>query len=145
MNIVDMKGFKAVGFQVQGDWQTLPEVMPKKWEEFYKKSGSIKNKVKEGYMDISLSETDGVYTQFICAEVSDFDEIPDGFACKEIPEGKYLHYTHTVRVEEIYASFEEMYSFAEAHGHKVTGFKIDYGYEEGGTESEHELYIRVIE
>ena len=145
MNIIEMKDFLAVGLQVQGDWQTLPEVMPKKWEEFYEKAGDIKNKVKDSYMDICLQEIEGIYTQFICAEVTELEELPEGFVALEIPGGKYFHYTHTVRVEEIYASFEEMHSYAEAHGHKATGFKIDYGYKEGGTESEHELYIRVVE
>ncbi len=145
MQIIEKPGFMAVGVKVQGDFETLQEIMPAAWEDFYKSAKEIKHKLNEVYMDICLQEVEGVYTQFICAEVSSFEEIPVGMTYLEISEDKYLHYIHTADIMEIAASFEEMYSYSEARGYTADSFKIDYGYKEGSTETEHELYLRVIE
>lgn len=143
MEIVEKKGFKAVGIQVVAEWEQLFTEMPKKWKNFKQRLHEIKRRKNDVMMDISRSEESGVYVQLICVEVDEFEDVPQDMATLRLPGQKYIHHRHEGVVEKIAATFGEMYDWAEKEGIDAGMLKIDYGYLPDGSEEYHDLYIRV--
>lgn len=142
MKIVERKSFKAVGIKVSAVWEDLWTEMPRAWATFISRHEEIRNRVNDRFMDVSLEETDGRYTQFICAEVSSIAEVPSGMEGVEFPAQKYVYLRHTGSLPEIAESFGKMYEWADSAGISTDEFKLDEGYTKDGTEDGHDLFIR---
>ncbi|MEL7833284.1 GyrI-like domain-containing protein [Fodinibius sp. Rm-B-1B1-1] len=144
MEIIDTKGFTVIGIKVQAKWDDLHEKMPKVWQEFRKRLEEVSERKNDIMMDISLDESDGVYTQLIGVEVEGDTEIPDGMTKIIIPSQKYVYYEHEGDVSKIAESFGKMYDWAEQQNIDVGDFKIDVGYRRDSSDRAHELYVKVV-
>jgi predicted transcriptional regulator YdeE len=143
MEVIEKAGFKAVGIQVVADWQGLHKEMPITWQIFKQRIDEISDRRADQLIDISLKYEGGLYTQIICVEVQDFDRVPDGMVTCFIPTQKYIHYYHEGTLQEIAQAFGKMYKWADEHNYKADEFKIDYGYLQNGSETGHDLYVRI--
>lgn len=144
MEVVLKEKFTVVGVLVQGTWEELPTKMRQEWSTFFDRALSIPNRVNEYALDISLSVDNGVYTQLICAEVSEAAQIPNGMVFREIPAQYCIYYRHQGALEQIADSFGKMYQWAKAQGLEALDFKIDHGYTSDGSEDGHDLYLAII-
>lgn len=143
MKIIHKDSFKVVGIKVIAGWDELWEEMPRAWLNFFKRSGDIKNKVNNTFIDISLDKRDDKYTQLICAEVSEFGDIPSDMEVVTVPKQQYIYHRHTGTLQEIASSFGKMYDWAAEHEHDAGDFKIDVGYTKDRSESGHDLFVRI--
>ncbi len=135
---------KVIGIKVSGEWEALWLAMPQAWQEFRARAQEIRNRVNSYFIDLSLGQDDGIYTQFICAEVSEISMVPLGMTSLQIPRQTYLHCRHDGPLEDIATSFGAIYQWARTNGLVAEEFKIDEGYTQDGRHEEHELYVRVV-
>lgn len=143
MELVTRQGFKVVGIRVVADWEGLWVEVPRAWAAFIERHEEIGRRAGGGFIDLSQGEKGGEYTQLICAEVEEFGEIPAGMVGLEVPTGRYIRHRHEGSVQEIAASFGEMYAWAREHGVAAGAFKVDQGYTKDGREQGHDLYVGV--
>lgn len=144
MQIVKKAGFKVVGVQVSARWNQLWELMPDAWDDFVTRCADIKHRVSHAFMDVTLRRRDDEFTQLICCEVTDFDDVPPGMVALEIPPQEYIHLRHDGPIARITAAFGDMHDWAYARDYTLDDFKFDAGYVTDGSEHEHDLYVRVI-
>lgn len=143
MQILTLGPLKLIGLTVTAGWDALWTEMPQAWRSLFARGHEIPNRVALPYMDVSLEQRDGVYTQLLAAEVSALAPVPDGMVALEIPEQTYLAYRHAGALPEIASAFGAMYDWAEQNGVALDAFKLDIGYLPDGTEPCHDLFIRV--
>lgn len=143
VQLVERHAIKVVGIKVVAPWKDLWTEVPKAWSVLRARSGEIRSRVSDVFMDVSLDETSGTYTQLVSAEVSSLEGVPDAMVALEIPAGRYLHLRHEGALDEIPGSFGRMFDWAEQEGLRADAFKLDEGYTQGGAEREHDLYVRV--
>ncbi len=143
MEIVQKSAFKVVGIPVIATWDELWTEVPAAWEEVLSRQAEIRNRINALFLDISLNKEGDLYTQLVCAEVSQFEHIPPGMIVWEIPDQRYLHHRHEGTLKEIAGSFGQMYQWAAENNTSVDDFKVDCGYTFAGHEREHDLYVRV--
>ncbi len=145
MQVVYKDKFSVVGIVITGKWDELATKMRAAWKTFFDQSSAILNTIGDYAFDISLAEDDGVYTQLICKEVSNIEEIPPGMVAKEIPPQAYIYHRHEGDVRQIAESFGKMYAWAVSEGYTVLDLKIDYGYTAQGDETVHDLFLAIKE
>lgn len=146
MKIVQKNAFKVVGIKVEATWEELWTQMPQAWDQFIDRYDEIDNRVEDNcFMDISVEKKGELYTQFICTEVTGFEDIPTNMEILEVPSQKYIFHQHRGTLHEIASSFGEIYAWAEANGHDARDFKIDRGYTPWQSEREHELFVKIVE
>lgn len=144
MEIVRKGPFKVVGIRVVADWESLWTEMPRAWRDFAARHGEIRNRVADTFLDVCAGKSEGKYTQLICAEVSEIEEVPAGMVALEIPSLTCVRYEHHGPLPGIAASFGRMYEWAQRNDHVADEFKLDIGYTLEGTEEQHELFIRLL-
>jgi len=144
MKIVKKEAFKVIGIKVEADWQMLHQVMDKVWERAKERLTEIENRKEDVMMDLSLEVVDGQYTQLVGVEVEGAAITPGGMEEVSIPLQEYIYYQHEGELSGIGQSFGKMYDWAEEHDIEAGDFKIDYGYLPDGSETEHELYVKII-
>ena len=143
MNIVEKDGMSVIGITVARDWQGLIRDMPVKWEEFKSRLTEIKQRKTDIMMDISLEKLEQTYTQCICVEVEQDAEVPKGMEKMVIPSASYLHHKHEGSLVAIAQTFGDMYQYGKEHELALEEMKIDIGYTIQGTETSHDLYIKI--
>lgn len=143
MQIVQKVAFKVVGIPVIATWDELWTEVPAVWEEVLSRQAEIRNRTNALFLDISLNKEDDLYTQLVCAEVSEFEQIPFGMITWEIPDQRYLYHRHEGTLKDIAGSFGQMYQWAAENNYTVDDFKLDCGYTIASHETEHDLYVRV--
>ncbi|WP_208589925.1 GyrI-like domain-containing protein [Gracilibacillus suaedae] len=145
MNIVVKDEMSVIGITITRDWQGLIRDMPVKWEEFKNRLVKIKQRKTDIMMDISLEKHESNYTQCICVEVEQDAEVPEGMEKLVIPSASYLHHKHEGSLVSIAQTFGEMYQYGKKHELALEDVKIDIGYTIQGTETSHDLYIKIKE
>ncbi len=144
MEIIEKNGFAVIGIKVEARWDELHEKMPKAWQKMMQCLDEVSDRQDDVMMNVSLSETDGVYKQLVGVEVAMDAEVPEGMTKVLIPPKKYVWHQHKGGLSEIAESFGKMYDWAEQQNIETGTFKIDYGYRKDGSEKTHDLFIRVI-
>ncbi|WP_163580597.1 GyrI-like domain-containing protein [Gracilibacillus saliphilus] len=143
MNIVEKDEMSVIGITVARDWQGLIRDMPVKWEEFKSRLTEINQRKTDIMMDISLEKLEHTYTQCICVEVEQDAEAPEGLEKMVISSASYLHHKHEGSLVSIAQTFGEMYQYGKEHELALEEMKIDIGYTIQGTETSHDLYIKI--
>lgn len=143
MEIIERDSFTVIGIEVEAPWDELHEKMPKTWQEIKNRLDELSDRKSDVMMDISLDVTDGRYTQLIGVEVEKSASVPDGMEKVEIPAQRYIYHQHEGDLSRIAESFGKMYDWAKEREIETEEFKIDYGYQKDGTETEHALFIKV--
>lgn len=143
MEIIERDSFTVIGIEIEAPWNELHEKVPKAWQEFKNRLNEISDRKNDIMMDISLDVTDGRYTQLIGVKVEKSAAVPGGMKKVEIPTQRYVYHQHEGDLSGIAESFGKMYDWAKEREIGAGEFKIDYGYRKDGTETDHELFIKV--
>jgi len=141
MEIVELGPLKVVGIEVVAPWTELWTAVPRAWETLRARAGEIHHRTSDVFVDVSVEERAGTYRQLVGAEVNSLEHIPEGMTGLEIPARRYLHFRHEGPLEAIAASFGEMYAWGTEHARTLDALKLDFGYNQQGTESGHDLYV----
>lgn len=144
MKIINKDGFAVVGIKVEAEWKELHTKMAESWQQFKERLDEVEDRKNDEMMDISLNESEGVYTQLIGVEVPAEAEVPDGMTKIIIPPKKYVWYQHPGELTKIGESFGKMYEWAEQQGIEIGDFKLDIGYRKDNSEKMHDLFIQVL-
>lgn len=143
MKIVRKKSFEIVGIQVEAEFDDLFTEIPKAWKRFGDRLEEIQHRVGNVMTEISLDVTDSVYTELVGVEVDGNGKVPEGMTAITVPTQTYLHHRHEGSLEKIASTFGEMLDWAKEKGYQTSDFKIDHGYRRDGSESTHDLYVRI--
>lgn len=144
MEIIEKKGFAVIGLKVQAKWDDLHKEMSKAWQKFEKRLEKIPDRKNDMMMDISLEASDGMYTQLIGVEVEKDATVPEGMAMVIIPSQKYVRHRHQGVVSDIADAFGKIYDWSQQQDINVSDFKLDIGYQKDGSETTHDLYVKVV-
>lgn len=109
--IVTISGFKAIGITYFGSNKNGE--IPKLWEAFNKRYKDIQQKNKSmlcyGICD-DMPDSEGRFHYTACAEVEDFDGIPEGMCTKVVPAGKYIMYTYSGSLKNLDSFYSNIFS-----------------------------------
>lgn len=141
--IVERPASLVVGLKVEASWDALWTEMPKAWRTLFARADELADRLDDVFVDVSLAQQDGRYTQLVGAEVRTAKQIPDGMVAVSIPAQRYVAARHVGPLQGIAESFGALYAWAERHGHPVDAFKLDVGYRPDGRETEHMLFVRL--
>ncbi|KAA0546911.1 GyrI-like domain-containing protein [Bacillus sp. BGMRC 2118] len=144
LKIVELDSFKVVGIKVVSHWSGLSVEMPKAWQTIHQRVDELKNRTSPYFYDICLQLVGEEFTQLVGCEVRNLDEIPYNMEGYELPAASYIYVHHTLPVEQMYESFEKMYTWAKEHNYTIdpTDFKIQKTPIDGN--NGHHLYLRII-
>lgn len=144
MEIVRKAAFKVVGLRVRAAADQRWIEMPNAWKTFIGRSAAIPWRIGETFIDVTLGKHDGVAEELLSAEVSQFDTAPEDMTKLEIPAATYLHHRHAGPLHAIATAYGDMVAWARANGCTLDEFKLDFGYTSDGSESAHELYVKIL-
>lgn len=115
--IVERKEFKAIG--MRGKTSLNNNTVPALWMEFVPRMYKVPNRIngKEAFgvceyipdFDPKEFNDDTEFTEFVCVEVDNFSEIPEGMFNKTIPGGKFAKFTHKGRVDTMKSTYDYIY------------------------------------
>lgn len=145
MQFVDRGPLTIVGIRVVAPFRELWTKVPEAWRSLRARSGEIPYHGGGAFIDVSLEEDAGTYTQVVGAEVSALADAPEGMVAVELPPRRYIHYRHEGPVEAIADSFGHMLAWADERGIELDSLKIDVGYTLEGDGTEHDLYVALAE
>ena len=101
--IITRPAMKLVGIASQYDSADLS--LPKLWSAFRPYRDTISNRTKDESFGIYESyEEDGDDVSFVyvcCAQVDNFDDVPDGMITRELPEQLYAKFIHRCAISEL--------------------------------------------
>ncbi|MGM0587422.1 MAG: GyrI-like domain-containing protein [Bacteroidota bacterium] len=143
MKVEQLASFQAVGIKVQSTWNKLSKEMPIAWKKLFRHLPKIEHH-QLPCVDISYELKENLYTQFVAVPVDEVHSYPDFMEVVTVPAMTALHHTHEGDITEIPNAFSEMYEYADNRDWDTNEFKLDFGYTPDGSESSHELYIRLI-
>lgn len=152
--IVELPPFKAVGMGKKVTLKTV-SLIPKLWEEFIPREKEIKKRVNQGityglceYVNMSSFDEDTPYQEFVCCQVSEFKDLPDKMAGKEVAGGKYAVFTHKGSLNNLRKTYDFIYStWLPKSGYELKPTddfeRYDERYVPGDPESEIDIYLPV--
>ena len=141
MDIITLPRMLLIGMEIEASWQDLWIKMPKAWSLLPHRIQDLPHRMGDLMIDVSLGMENDIYHQFICCEVRDASQIPQGLTCILLPEQPYLHHRHEGSLRDIANGFGTLYDYAEGEDIEVTDFKIDVGYRQNRAETPHDLYV----
>lgn len=109
--VINIKEIKAVGMVCFGN-NSKGEI-PQLWDVFNKNYMSIKHKSISGLcygICDDMPDSEGRFHYSACAEVESFEDIAEGMESKVIPEGKYLMYTYSGKLENLNEFYQSIFS-----------------------------------
>ena len=145
MKIVRKEAFEIAGIQVEAEFDDLHSEIPKAWKRLGKQLEEIPHRVGDVMTEISMGAKDGMYTELVGVEVDGNGTLPEEMVTARIPVQTYIHHRHQGPLEEIARTFGKILEWAEEKGYDTADFKIDHGYLREGSESEHDLYVKIEE
>lgn len=95
---------KFVGIGVDTSVQKAPEDCPKVWAEFMKRYKEIKNYVggmKNYGVAVNPNQEECTFRYVAAAEVSEFEDIPEGMEKVDVPEETYLVFIHRGKMDKL--------------------------------------------
>jgi predicted transcriptional regulator YdeE len=144
MRRIQIDGFKAVGIRVEASWNELFREMPEAWFKLFHYLPQIEHH-ELPCVDISFDVHDNIYTQFVSVPITEEGSYPEFMELITVPSMTVLHHVHKGDLTEIPNAFSEMYEYADNRSWETDEFKLDFGYTPDGSETEHDLYIRLIQ
>jgi predicted transcriptional regulator YdeE len=144
MEIVTKESLSIVGFKITCREFELSSEIPKLWKEFKFRARDIKHRKNRNILYVCLGKNGDEYTQLVCAEVSQFQDVPEGMTGIIIPPQRYVYYKHGDGSQDIWKSFHEMSVWAKVRGYIIDpgDFKIEYHSSE--EKDGYELYYKVL-
>lgn len=92
---------KLIGFSITTSFQE--DKTPMVWRKFMMRRNEIANRISDQLFSLQIYPenftSNQSFTKYALAEVSDFDNIPDGFETFELESGKYLVFNYQGKAE----------------------------------------------
>jgi len=141
--------FKVVGLSVSTTVQGAGNDVPPVWGDFLKRYKEIKNYIG-GMKNYGVCfETDKKACKFryiACAEVSEFENIPESMIMAEVDSSKYAVFTHKGKLEGLNETYGEITQFMLKSGLKQKNFWFEFydqKYRGDKPESEFEIWVAI--
>ncbi|MGM0883064.1 MAG: GyrI-like domain-containing protein [Bacillota bacterium] len=119
MRVVQLESKKLVGIRVICEGDQYVNEIPKAAKKLEERILQIKNVIDPNKMigafvvgDYS-DEEDGYW---VCVEVEEYDEIPEGMVSLNVPEQRYAVITHTGSNHEIRNTYEALHQWINENG-----------------------------
>lgn len=123
-SLVTLDEVKLVGFKVVGRRSELSHRVPPAWLELVRRLDEIPYKVAPDLFYGAFAEADhlhdgidGIHTYWVGTEVSEYGELPSGFATLTIPSRTYAMATVRGGAAEVDATYTGLSQWIRAHGH----------------------------
>ena len=109
-----------IGLSFSGTFPMLVEFMPKQWETFLQRQEEIPHVIQPNIRyDISdENHAHRMYTEYLVVEVERFEHIPVGMVGFTVPERTYARFTHTGTMEQVQATYQNLFSWLSENGHQ---------------------------
>ncbi|MBL7051417.1 GyrI-like domain-containing protein [Candidatus Woesearchaeota archaeon] len=147
---VKKPAMKFIGIGVDTSVQKASRDCPRVWQEFMKKYKDIKNYIggmKNYGVCINPNERECTFRYVACAEVSDFEEVPEGMEKVEIPAENCFVFIHKGKLDKLGETYGVIMKIILETKKKQKGeFWIefyDYRWKGDKDESEFEIWIPV--
>jgi len=147
--IVTRPAFKAIGMSYVGKNEN--DEIGQMWGVFNQRMGEIKASSNEEYLGLCFSNPEGAkegeFEYVSAALVADGKGIPEGMVYREVPEYKYVVFTHHGKLDKLRETYEYIYNtWLPQSGHKLHPSKFDmevYDKDFAIEKDESKLYIYV--
>lgn len=143
---------KFVGIGIDTSMQNATKDCPEVWQKFLKRYREIKNYVggmKNYGVSINLNKKDCTFRYVASAEISDFEDIPEGMEKVEVSAQTYFVFIHRGRLDKIGQTYHRiMEEMPKNQKEQKEGFWIefyDHRWKGDKDESEFEIWIPVEE
>ena len=152
---IDLPETTIVGIRVTAPFEQLFTAVPEAWRLVFALADELGERLDEGFVDCSLGEVSGVYTELIGGRFPLGASAPDGFEAIKLPAARYATVQHLGDVRSIARSFGDLERWVTeqqptASGERWVhdGVKLDIGYLPAMAETSpyggrHTLYIRL--
>ena len=140
---------KFVGIGIDTSVQNASKDCPTVWSDFMDRHDEIKNYVggmKNYGVSINPDEKECTFRYIACAEVSEFEDIPEGMEKVEIPAESYLVFLHKGKLEKLGETYGKMMEEMPKTGKKQKDFWFefyDHRWKGDKDESEFEIWIPI--
>ncbi len=154
--LVELPATTVVGLRVRAPFAGLSTAVPAAWREVFSRADELGFRLDAGFVDCSLGEEDGVYTELIGVRAPAGARPPDGLEVVTLPAATYAALEHHGSLEAIAASYGVLERWIAAlppaeDGRRYAhdGVKLDVGYLPDGSETAvggagHRLYARAV-
>lgn len=144
---------KFVGIGVDTSVQKASQDCPKVWQTFMERYKEIKNYVggmKNYGVAINPNEKECTFRYVASAEVSEFEDIPEGMEKVEIPEENYFVFLHKGKLDKLGQTYGAIMEEMEKEPKKKQKEEFwvefyDHRWKKDKDESEFEIWIPVLE
>jgi predicted transcriptional regulator YdeE len=145
IELVDEQEVIAVGFRIDGTWETLHRDVPAAWRTLFERRREVEDVADRAgdYVGVSLDVTDGWFKEFVGIRVDGCASPPPGMTLLSIPANRYVSCEHRGALADIFRSFEALQRHARDIGLVPTEVKLDFGYDEGMGNGPHRLFMAV--
>jgi AraC family transcriptional regulator len=151
---VTKKNLKFVGITKKTTVQTVTADCNPLWKKFMEKHNEIKysindteKRMKHYGVCTDANETECSFNYTAATEVKKFVDIPEGMNKIEIPESKYLVFTHKGKIEKLGETYWQIMQEIQKLGKKQKNFWIEYydskNWKGNFDESENEIWIAI--
>jgi predicted transcriptional regulator YdeE len=137
---VELPELIVIGIAVEAPWTALAEVVPAAWQRLFAAPTEASS-----FLEVSLSETDGLYQEMVGFLAAAATEVPAGLERRVVPAGRYLRLRHDGPVTDIPPGFGALLAHAKARGLEADVLKLDFGYRRDQLDGAHELHVRLRE
>ncbi len=155
VKFVELPAVNVVGVRVTAPFAELFSAVPSAWQQVFARAAELEGRLDVGFVDCSLGEVDGLYTEVIGARVPAGFPAPAGFDSVSLPAATYASLSHRGDESGIAASFGTLLTWVAERepvegGRRWVhdGVKLDIGYLPGDAASAagggHVLCARVV-
>ena len=126
----------VIGCMVEAGRDDLPAAVAAAWERvFAADTGTA------AFAAVSLPEENGLQRRLVGFMAAKASEIPAGMVRVDLDAGRYLRTAQDGPAAGIADGFARLHAHAEAHGLKLSGIALDFGYRPGLPDGRHELHL----
>ena len=143
MEQVTLEALRVVGQQVRAPFAELGTAVPGAWSGLFLRAFELGERVQPEFVELSLGEVNGVYTEIVGALMPPGFPPPSGMVAADLPAARYLRERHDGPLAEIADTYGRMLAWAAEEGLTVDSVKLDQGYTADGDEVSHLLHIRL--
>lgn len=150
---VKLPDFKVVGFRIEANLDEFESGIGKNtYDSLISRKDEILSKKNENVilmqiypMKPGFNPRIDRFTQLFCYEVKEDDLVPSGMVSHQVPESKYVTYTHKGLESELGRSYDYLYDqWMCEHGHEPKGYDFeiwDERYKPESSDNEIDMFV----
>ncbi|MFS0727663.1 GyrI-like domain-containing protein [Paenibacillus sp. 1P07SE] len=150
---VKLPEFSVIGIRIEANLDELDAGLGKQtYDSFISRKDEILFKKNENVILIQMypmrpgfNPRIDRFTQIFCYEVKGVDVVPSGMVNHQVPESKYVTFTHKGLESELGRSYDYLYGqWMSEHGHVPKGYDFeiwDERYKPESSDNEIDMYV----